>query len=143
LGPDAPRRIAAALRRHGYRLRCARSDWRLGAADGLVLGALMSGIAAAAGEADAWLGRRQAQIAGRRLSVRVGHVDVLALPPAGRAKGGITLRHIAVMPKPARLAMKPYAIRAIVTKSAASRAASGPGRALDRGHRPYQIIAAT
>ncbi|MPY73018.1 MAG: class I SAM-dependent methyltransferase [Alphaproteobacteria bacterium] len=87
LGPHAPQRIAAALRRHGYRLQAARSDWRLGPADGPMLRALVSGIAEAAGpgEAEEWRRRRQEQIDARRLSAAVGHIDFFAsLPRAGR-----------------------------------------------------------
>jgi hypothetical protein len=84
LGPQAPLRITAALRRHGYRIRCARSDWRLGAADGAILDALVSGVAAVAPSraAEAWLACRREQIAGRRLAAAVGHVDILASFPA-------------------------------------------------------------
>jgi hypothetical protein len=84
LGPAAPLRIAAALRRQGYRLRCARSDWRLGPADAAILDALVCGFAAVSrpGVSEAWLGRRRKQIAGRRLAASVGHVDMLAsFPP--------------------------------------------------------------
>lgn len=95
LGPRAPARLAATLHSHGYHVRLARSDWRLGAGDGGLLDALLQGIAdaaraggsASASPVDRWLERRRAQIAERRLAAVVGHVDILALPRSVAARG--------------------------------------------------------
>ncbi len=83
LGPAAPSRIARALRRHGYAVRTARSDWRLGSGDGVLLRALIAGFAAVApADSAAWRGARERQIAAGALTLRVGHVDILGLPGA-------------------------------------------------------------
>lgn len=87
LGPEAPRRLARLLRNHGYRVRSARSDWRLGASDGQILRALVAGFADVARrggamtgrEVDGWLRLRREQIEGGRLALVVGHVDLLAV----------------------------------------------------------------
>lgn len=86
LGPRAPRGLARVLRQHGYGVRWARSDWRLGPLDGAMLRALVSGFAdvglrdgaASPGEIEAWRRRREAQIAELQLSLVVGHVDLFA-----------------------------------------------------------------
>lgn len=94
LGAHAPQRIAAALHRYGYGARAARSDWRLGAGDGPLLSALVSGIAetASPGVADAWQRQRQEQIDAGGLSAVVGHVDFFASPPfAGNCSRSVTL----------------------------------------------------
>jgi SAM-dependent methyltransferase len=83
---------AAAVLRRGYRVFSARSDWVLEGRNGpqaaALQRALVDGMAAAATEQDpalalplqAWRQRRLALAdAG---SLRVGHVDLLALPPA-------------------------------------------------------------
>ena len=85
LGPLAARRALALFHAAGWRVRQARSDWRLG--PGALQAATVAGIAAAAIEqdpdaasaADAWRARRSAPASGARM--RVGHVDLLALPP--------------------------------------------------------------
>jgi SAM-dependent methyltransferase len=91
LGAAAAPTLALALRRCGYRVHSARSDWRLdGRRDLQALAlqrALIDGIAAAALEqapaaaarVQAWWQRRLA-LAPRSV-LRVGHLDVLALPP--------------------------------------------------------------
>ncbi|MDZ7589284.1 MAG: class I SAM-dependent methyltransferase [Rubrivivax sp.] len=91
LGPAAVPALMLALRRAGYRVHSARSDWRLdGRRDAQALAlqrALVDGIAAAAVEqappsaalVRGWQQRRQA-LAPRSVLV-VGHRDVLALPP--------------------------------------------------------------
>ncbi len=91
LGAEAAATCRGALRDAGYRVFTARSDWWL---DGRELPeaaalqcALAEGMATAAGEQSpasratlqAWRDRRQA--AANTCSLRVGHVDVLALPP--------------------------------------------------------------
>ncbi len=78
------------MRDKGYVVRVAPSPWRLGLGD--LRDELEAGIAAAAGEAGcdaaAWLqARRAARGAG---SLRVGHLDVLALPAGRRAQSKIT-----------------------------------------------------
>jgi hypothetical protein len=84
----APHGISRSLRRHGYRsLQIARSDWRLGPGDCILLRELVAGIAAVAGpDGKDWLRRRQEQIAAGRLSMTVGHVDILALPSPDRRR---------------------------------------------------------
>ena len=82
---------ASALRRCGYRVHSARSDWLLdGRRDVQALAlqrALIDGIAMAALEqapastalVQAWRQRRQ--VLAPRSVLRIGHLDVLALPP--------------------------------------------------------------
>jgi len=83
LGPAAPYRIAHALRRHGYGVRTARSDWRLGPGDDAMLRAVTAGFAAVApADSAAWQGARARRIAAGALILRVGHVDILGLPGA-------------------------------------------------------------
>jgi SAM-dependent methyltransferase len=91
LGPQAADALRQSLRAAGFRVHAARSDWRL---DGRTAGAalalqreLIDGMAAAAEAQDgtaaalvqAWRGRRQA--AAPLTELRVGHLDLLALPP--------------------------------------------------------------
>lgn len=90
LGPHAAHRLASALRAQGWRVQLARSDWWIGpdarGADAM-LRAMVEGMARAASEqapgdaarVQAWRRRRLAQAA--RGALRVGHVDLLALPP--------------------------------------------------------------
>ncbi|MGD8808718.1 MAG: hypothetical protein PVG24_03880, partial [Gammaproteobacteria bacterium] len=95
LGPAAPDAILRVLRRYGYAVRMARSDWRAGPADGDFLTAMVAGIAAVAGPTGAaWLAARTDRIAAGALSTRVGHVDILGLPsypPSGQASRSVTL----------------------------------------------------
>ena len=91
LGAAAGAELVLALRRAGYRVYTARSDWRLdGRRDAQALAlqrALIDGMAAAAAEqrpdtaaaVEAW--RQLRQLLAPRSSLRVGHLDVLALPP--------------------------------------------------------------
>jgi len=91
LGAAAGAELVLALRRAGYRVHTARSDWRLdGRHDARALAlqrALIDGMAAAATEqqpaaaatVEAWRQRRQ--LLAPRSRLRVGHLDVLALPP--------------------------------------------------------------
>lgn len=91
LGAAAAPALVLALRRCGYRVYSARSDWLLdGRRQMLALAlqrALVDGIATAALEqapasralVQAWRQRRQA-LAPRSV-LRIGHLDVLALPP--------------------------------------------------------------
>ena len=91
LGTHAAPLLRQLLRDAGYRVRCARSDWWLDgggdAASRALLRAMVDGIALAAAEQDpaaadtlqGWRQRRHTLAACTRL--RVGHLDVLALPP--------------------------------------------------------------
>lgn len=92
LGPDAAARLAASLSAHGMTVSTQPSDWQLapGQATSQALGReLIAGWGQAAREQapqaqqriTAWQQRRQADLAAGRLGLRVGHVDVLALPP--------------------------------------------------------------
>ncbi len=88
LGGDAPRLLAQALTAHGFTVATAVSDWRLGSADSLLLDALVEGEAEAAQAASpadaaaiaAWREQRQAQLRDRKLTLTLGHCDLLALP---------------------------------------------------------------
>lgn len=81
LGPAAPARFAAALRRRGYAVRSAASDWRLGPQDAALIAELARGIgdavAPALGDdrARAWSARRA-----EARSVTIGHIDIFATP---------------------------------------------------------------
>jgi len=84
LGPAGWAWLAQALASQGYDVRAAPSPWMLDGSSEPLLRQLVEGIAAAAmegGEAAApgWLQRRLA--ATSELACRVGHVDLLALPP--------------------------------------------------------------
>lgn len=92
LGPDAAPRLASSLAGHGLSVSTERSDWHLGAGDALTLALgteLMAGwrragreqAPQAADRIDRWHRRRQSDLSAGRLGLRVGHLDVLALPP--------------------------------------------------------------
>ncbi|WP_066265747.1 class I SAM-dependent methyltransferase [Hydrogenophaga palleronii] len=89
LGAQAVPSLQAALLAHGYRVFTASSDWRVpgdGGAGSALMAALIEGMASAAAEQQpahaaevlAWRERRLAHAA--HGAVRVGHVDLLALP---------------------------------------------------------------
>jgi hypothetical protein len=92
LGAAAVPRLRRALRGSGYRVFSAPSDWQIdgqgGSQAAALQRALVDGMASAASEQDplssaavqAWRQRRHAWTATG--SVRVGHLDLLALPPA-------------------------------------------------------------
>ena len=81
LGPEAAPVLAQALARRGFAVRTAPSAWRLGPGEGQLQAAFIAGIADAVGEvATPWAQARCAMVAGA--SCVVGHVDLLALPPA-------------------------------------------------------------
>lgn len=88
LGGAAPEAIEEAFTARGFRVETAATAWRLGAADGALLGELIRGEARAAREAApeaeaavaAWEGERRALLAAGRLGLTVGHCDQLALP---------------------------------------------------------------
>jgi SAM-dependent methyltransferase len=90
LGPRAAHVLARLLRAHGWRVQLARTDWQIQPqADqaGAMLRAMAEGMARAAAEqapvdaarVRAWRERRFQQ--GAAGALRVGHVDLLALPP--------------------------------------------------------------
>ena len=93
LGGAAPEAIEALLRRDGFHIERAASDWRLGMGyggrrDHALLEALIAGEAGAAREVapdsaapiDTWENARLSLLAAERLSLTVGHCDLLALP---------------------------------------------------------------
>ncbi len=89
LGGDAVVRAAQAFAARGYDVYRARSDWLLGPSDAALQRELLQGWAEAAGESepdardevDAWLERRLAHVACGASRLRVGHEDLLVLPP--------------------------------------------------------------
>lgn len=90
LGPDAPARVGEMLRRAGYTVERASSDWRLGAGRARLQDELVAGWADAAvelspGETDRirnWERERRSRISAGALAVLVGHQDVAAWPQA-------------------------------------------------------------
>ncbi|CAM5196793.1 hypothetical protein CDEF62S_03275 [Castellaniella defragrans] len=90
LGAGAPAALKQALETRGYRVIARASDWVLGEADETLAGALIDGWREAARRqcprdevatvAD-WAARRERAIAQDGVLLRVGHVDVLGLPP--------------------------------------------------------------
>jgi SAM-dependent methyltransferase len=89
LGPAAPEAIAQAFAAHGYTVHRAPSDWIVDRRSRLFAQEIATGHGAAAlawerRSADViedWIEARRAQAADGMLSVRIGHQDVLALPP--------------------------------------------------------------
>lgn len=84
LGPEAVTAGAVAFAAAGFEVRQAKSPWHLGPASSALQSALVDGIAAAAEEAGAtgapeWCAMRKA--AADRTTCRIGHGDILALPP--------------------------------------------------------------
>lgn len=83
LGPAAAQAFDAALTRRGYRVRRAKSPWRLGAADARLIAELADGAANAcaetgrvpAADVESWRAARRAAT-----SCEIGHEDLLALP---------------------------------------------------------------
>ena len=92
LGPAAGRAAVRAFERRGYAVLVENSDWRIGPEARRLQAALVDGWVAAAVEispADApvlgdWRRRRAADIGAGRLRIRVGHVDVAAVPRPAR-----------------------------------------------------------
>jgi len=93
LGPTASAVVERLFRARGYDVRVRPSDWVLGPADAALADALIEGWARAAVEqrpehaerVRAWAARRVAEHAAvsTKLDLRVGHQDLLALPPDG------------------------------------------------------------
>jgi hypothetical protein len=89
LGPDAAARAADAFAARGYDVYRARSDWDLGVADATLQRELLRGWAQAAiamepesgDELQRWLDRRLEHVASGTSRLRVGHEDLLVLPP--------------------------------------------------------------
>jgi predicted Rdx family selenoprotein len=89
LGPDAAATAEAALRAVGYRTRSAPSPWVLGPEDAELAAALVTGWSEAAveqrpeevSEIEAWARRRRVELLEGGLELRVGHADLVGLPP--------------------------------------------------------------
>ncbi len=102
LGPSAGGAAARRLRAAGYVVTRAASDWVLGDADKALQRALATGVASACAavasatrggsgnrsgdvaSSDDWLRFRLREIDAGRSTLRVGHVDLLALPSPAR-----------------------------------------------------------
>jgi SAM-dependent methyltransferase len=91
LGPAAPAFLTQAFRAEGFSVTSAPSPWRIPAATPAMAEALADGHADAALRAlppplapaiEEWRKARQLQAARGALMARVGHTDLLALPPA-------------------------------------------------------------
>nr|WP_222132130.1 class I SAM-dependent methyltransferase [Pseudonocardia sp. C8] len=95
LGPDAVPVANAAFARHGARVRSAPTPWRLGPDRAALLREWLAGWLDAAcaqrpelrGPAAGYRERRHRQLAEGRLTVSVGHADLLALPGAAGPAG--------------------------------------------------------
>ena len=89
LGGGAAMAMIRILTAHGFEVSSRCADWRLGAADADLLDALTRMIAAAVSpydvDASDWLARRHYEIECGALRLRLGHLDLLALPHAGKA----------------------------------------------------------
>jgi hypothetical protein len=95
LGPDAVSFVADAFKTHGFQVRLEPTPWCLGAADAQLtaewfegwLGAALDQESELAKESHRYGAERRAQARKGSLTVTVGHVDLLALPPGqSRAK---------------------------------------------------------
>jgi len=92
LGPDAPARLARAFEARGARVWMEATDWRIGRPALSMLAAMIDGHAEAAAQQapmlgpriGAWRAARLAQAARARLSLDIGHQDLLALPRSVR-----------------------------------------------------------
>lgn len=95
LGPEATDAAAAAFRAEGFDVTVATSDWVLDGAQAELQRQLIAGWAGAARDMapdeaaaiEGWRGRRLAAVADGTSRVRVGHGDLLAIPPARRGPG--------------------------------------------------------
>jgi SAM-dependent methyltransferase len=89
LGPDAPAAMAAAFAAHGYAVHRAPSDWVIDRRARFFTQEIATGHGTAAlawerrdaAAIEDWIATRRAQAAQGRLAVRIGHQDLLALPP--------------------------------------------------------------
>jgi hypothetical protein len=92
LGPEASGHAIAGFERLGYTVTRRRSDWTIGPDDHEIQPEIFDGWAGAAreigavplAEAASWLTRRRASVAGGTSSLRVGHVDLFAVPTGRR-----------------------------------------------------------
>lgn len=90
LGPAAAPCLAGLLRSSGYEVTLARSDWHIGGDAHAMLVPLLDDTLHAACEAcpdqavnfSMWATARRSLLAEGALSVDIGHLDLLALPPA-------------------------------------------------------------
>jgi hypothetical protein len=88
LGPAAAAFAIARLKSHHYSLVHGISDWVMGPNDCKMQSEILAGWASAvadsgmvtAADSDAWLTRRRDAVAAGLSSMRVGHVDVFAVP---------------------------------------------------------------
>lgn len=86
LGADASRYLHERLEASGHKVSLGKSDWVFSAKDSAILVPLLEGIANAAIEAGAdqpvgsWLDHRLKDVHEGRLTMTVGHDDLLALP---------------------------------------------------------------
>lgn len=94
LGPEAAEVAEALFREAGYRTWLRPSPWRLTPPeDTTLIHRLVDGWVEAAAEMEpsaearvrSWAGRRRADVSHERTGLRVGHLDLLALPPEGTA----------------------------------------------------------
>jgi hypothetical protein len=92
LGPEAAGYAIAGFERLGYAVTRRQSDWTMGPSDRDIQLEIFAGWAGAAreigalslAEAASWLTRRRASVAAGRSSLRVGHVDLFAVPTGRR-----------------------------------------------------------
>ena len=86
LGARAAELFRSLMQGLGYTVSGARSDWRFGAEDRAIAAALADGVAeplsvrGQGAEADRWRADRLAAAADGRLTITIGHVDLLAVP---------------------------------------------------------------
>jgi hypothetical protein len=87
LGPDAAVGAAERFTQVGYAVTQGRSDWVLGPGDKVIQNEMVAGFAQAAREVgmpderiETWCAERCALIAAGRGQLRIGHLDVFALP---------------------------------------------------------------
>lgn len=89
LANEAVAHLATGLAGHGHAVTTARSDWRIGPTQQDMLRYLLDEATAvahatdpaAAGLIAGWAAARRTQLEGGLLSLEVGHLDLLALPP--------------------------------------------------------------
>jgi hypothetical protein len=88
LGPDAAARAAAGFQRIGYAVTSGQSDWDLGPGDATIQHEVLAGFVGAARDMGdlpeervaAWVTERDHLVEIGRSRLRIGHVDLFALP---------------------------------------------------------------